>query len=52
MRKYTIQTIAEEVGYKSSTTFIKAFKDRVKMTPSDYIKQLENILEKEIKMSV
>ncbi|PKF76177.1 helix-turn-helix domain-containing protein [Chryseobacterium sp. PMSZPI] len=41
-RRYTIRTMAEEVGYKSSTTFIKAFKDRLKMTPSDYIKQLEN----------
>ncbi len=45
--KYTIQTIAEEIGYKSSTTFIKAFKDRVQMTPSDYIKQIENFREYE-----
>ncbi|WP_160138277.1 helix-turn-helix domain-containing protein [Chryseobacterium sp. c4a] len=51
-RKYTIQTIAEEVGYKSSTTFIKAFKDRVNMKPSDYIKQLDNILENDIRLSV
>lgn len=41
-RKYTIQTITEEVGYKSTTTFIKAFKKRVDMFPSDYIKQVEN----------
>lgn len=39
-RKYTIQTISEEIGYKSSTTFIKAFKDRTEMTPSQYIKKL------------
>jgi len=42
-RKYTIQTISEEIGYKSSTTFIKAFKDRTKMTPSQYIKGLNNL---------
>lgn len=40
-RKYTIQTISEEVGYKSPTTFINSFKSRVNMTPSSYIKQLE-----------
>ncbi|WP_144283431.1 helix-turn-helix domain-containing protein [Chryseobacterium echinoideorum] len=39
-RKYTIQTISEEIGYKSATTFVKAFKERVQITPSDYIKQL------------
>ncbi|MFP3681350.1 helix-turn-helix domain-containing protein, partial [Pseudomonas sp. SIMBA_041] len=42
LRKYTIQTISEEFGYKSPTTFIKAFKDRTQMTPSDYIKELNN----------
>ncbi|MGO4711012.1 helix-turn-helix domain-containing protein, partial [Chryseobacterium sp. 2TAF14] len=41
-RKYTIQTISEEVGYKSPTTFVKAFKDRTQLTPSDYIKQLDD----------
>jgi AraC-like DNA-binding protein len=40
-RKYTLQTISEEIGYKSPTTFINAFKSRVKMTPSSYIQQLE-----------
>ncbi|KFE97637.1 helix-turn-helix domain-containing protein [Chryseobacterium luteum] len=44
-RKFTIQTISEEIGYKSSTTFIKAFRDRIKMTPSDYIKKLNKTLE-------
>lgn len=32
----TIQAIAEEVGYKSSTSFIQAFKKLVGMTPSVY----------------
>ncbi|MDV7698163.1 helix-turn-helix transcriptional regulator [Chryseobacterium soli] len=41
-RKYTIQAISEEIGYKSTTTFIKAFKDRINMTPSEYIKNLNN----------
>ncbi|MGG5209499.1 helix-turn-helix domain-containing protein [Chryseobacterium sp. MIQD13] len=41
IRRYTIRTISEETGYKSSTTFIKVFKERTGMTPSDYIKQLE-----------
>lgn len=35
---YTIQTISEEVGYKSSTSFIQAFKKLVGMTPSVYQK--------------
>lgn len=41
-RKYTIQAISEEIGYKSTTTFIKAFKDRINMAPSEYIKSLHN----------
>lgn len=35
---YTIQAISEEVGYKSSTSFIIAFKKLVGMTPSVYQK--------------
>lgn len=35
---YTIQAISEEVGYKSSTNFIIAFKKLVGMTPSVYQK--------------
>lgn len=42
-RKYTIQTISEEIGYKSPTTFIKAFKSRTEMTPSQYIKKLNSL---------
>ncbi|MBB4807409.1 AraC-like DNA-binding protein [Chryseobacterium defluvii] len=40
-RKYTIQAMSEELGYKSPTTFTNAFKSRVKMTPLYYIQQLE-----------
>lgn len=46
LRKYTIQTISEECGYKSPTTFIKAFRDRIKMTPSDYIKEINKTIER------
>jgi AraC-like DNA-binding protein len=46
IRKYTIQTISEECGYKSPTTFIKAFRDRIKMTPSDYIKEVNKTIER------
>lgn len=41
LRKYTIKTISEEVGYKSPSTFINAFKNRTQMNPSDYIQLLE-----------
>jgi hypothetical protein len=41
LRKYTIKTISEEIGYKSSSTFINAFKNRTQMNPSDYIQLLE-----------
>lgn len=41
LRKYTIKTISEEIGYKSASTFINAFKNRAKMTPSYYIQLLE-----------
>lgn len=40
LRKYTIKTISEEIGYKSASTFINAFKNRAKMTPSYYIQLL------------
>lgn len=35
---YTIKAISESVGYKSQTTFIKAFKDETGMSPSVYQK--------------
>ncbi|WP_294301130.1 AraC family transcriptional regulator [uncultured Chryseobacterium sp.] len=40
IRKYNIEVISREIGYKSCTTFIKVFKQRTKMIPSDYIKRL------------
>ncbi len=42
-RSYTIEAIAQEVGYKSSTTFVKAFKGRTNLNPSYYIKRLDKI---------
>ncbi|WP_082994815.1 helix-turn-helix domain-containing protein [Aquimarina megaterium] len=40
-RSYTIEAIAQEVGYKSSNTFVKAFKDKTNLNPSFYIKCLD-----------
>lgn len=42
---YTIQAISEDVGYKSSTSFILAFKRIVGMTPSVYQKLAKERLE-------
>lgn len=41
-RSYTIEAIAQEMGYKSSNTFVKAFKEKTKLNPSCYIKNIEN----------
>ena len=38
---YTIQTISESVGYKSSTTFINVFKKITGITPSMYQKMVK-----------
>ncbi len=35
---FTIQTIYEEVGYKTASSFIRAFKKMYNMTPSEYQK--------------
>jgi len=40
-RRYTIQSIANEIGYKSKESFNKAFKKESGILPSFYIKQLE-----------
>ena len=37
---FTLMSIAEEVGFKSKSTFYKAFKQKTKQTPSQYIKQM------------
>lgn len=34
----TIQAIYEDLGYKSASNFIKAFKNVIEMTPSMYLK--------------
>lgn len=35
---YTIQTIYEELGYRSASNFIKAFKAVMDITPSEYVR--------------
>ena len=42
-RSYSIQSIAEEVGYKSADSFTKYFKRDTGMNPSFYIKEIKNI---------
>ena len=41
-RKYTLQAIAEEVGYKDANTFVRVFKKQTGLTPNYYIEKLEN----------
>ncbi|MEO0899255.1 MAG: helix-turn-helix domain-containing protein [Bacteroidota bacterium] len=38
---FTLMSIAEEVGFKSKSTFYKAFKQKTNQTPSQYIKELD-----------
>lgn len=40
-KKYTIQTLAEEIGYTNASAFTRAFKKQMKCTPSTYIKGLK-----------
>ena len=42
-RSYSIQSIAEEVGYKSTDSFTKYFKLNTGLNPSFYIKEIKNI---------
>lgn len=42
-RSYSIQSIAEEVGYKSADSFTKYFKQDTGLNPSFYIKEIKNI---------
>jgi YesN/AraC family two-component response regulator len=44
-RNFTLQAIAEEVGYKDATTFVKVFKKHTGLSPNYYI---ENLKEKEL----
>ncbi|MBC5834991.1 AraC family transcriptional regulator [Flavobacterium sp. F372] len=41
-RKYTLQAIAEEVGYKDANTFVRVFKKQTGRSPNYYIEKLEN----------
>lgn len=42
-RSYSIQSISEEIGYKSPDSFTKYFKKRTGLLPSVYIKKLNSI---------
>ncbi|NER12113.1 helix-turn-helix domain-containing protein [Leptobacterium flavescens] len=42
-KEFTLISIAYEVGFNSKSTFYKAFKEVKKITPSEYIKQVENL---------
>lgn len=42
-RSYTIQSIANEVGYKSADSFTKYFKKHTGLNPSFYIKKLNSL---------
>lgn len=41
-RKYTLQAIAEEVGYKDANTFVRVFKRQTGLSPNYYIEKLKN----------
>ena len=41
-RKYTLQAIAEEVGYKDAKTLVRVFKKQTGISPNYYIERLEN----------
>ena len=42
-RSYSIQSIAEEVGYKSADSFTKYFRKDTGLNPSFYIREIKNI---------
>jgi AraC-like DNA-binding protein len=41
-RNYTLQAIAEEVGYKDAKTLVRVFKKQTGLSPNYYIERLEN----------
>lgn len=41
LRKYSVQALAEEVGYTNASAFTRAFKKQIGVTPSAYIKTLD-----------
>ncbi|AWA29423.1 hypothetical protein HYN48_04600 [Flavobacterium magnum] len=40
-RKYTLQAIAEEIGYKEAATFVRIFKKHTGISPSFFIEETE-----------
>lgn len=42
IRKYSIESIAEELGYNNAKAFSKAFNDRIGVNPSVFIKNLKS----------
>ncbi|CAL2093627.1 AraC family transcriptional regulator [Tenacibaculum sp. 190524A05c] len=40
-RKFSIEGLAKEVGYNSASAFTRAFKKHIKITPSEFIKNLK-----------
>lgn len=47
LRAYSVSSIADEIGYKSSDSFTKYFKAATGITPSIYIKKIEEMKHKE-----
>jgi AraC-like DNA-binding protein len=43
-RNFTLQAIAQEVGYKDATTFVKVFKKQTGLSPNYYIENLQKEL--------
>jgi AraC-like DNA-binding protein len=41
-KHYTIEAIAQEVGFRSRTTFNKAFQEQTGLTPSQFRRKIEN----------
>ncbi|MBN9283325.1 MULTISPECIES: helix-turn-helix domain-containing protein [Flavobacterium] len=46
LRAYSVNSIADEIGYKSSDSFTKYFKAATGITPSVYIKKIEEMKHK------
>ena len=40
LRSYTIQALAQEIGYTNASSFSRAFKNQMGITPSEFIKKL------------
>lgn len=41
-KKYSIQALGEEIGYTNASAFSRAFKKQTGLTPSSFLKNLEN----------